>query len=364
MSTSLFTEEHEALRAVVRRWVEREGAEGAPAWERTGGWPRDVLRTVASQGWLSTALAASGGGDVLAGVAMWEELGRLRSAGVVQDLLAQAHAAALLSEAGVPAVAQRAHAGELLVTLAGGALRLRPDGDALLLSGTAPALANAAVADTAVAVVPDEQGIALAVVDTRLPGWHATPPASPFGRRGGHAADVEFRDVRLAGGDVVARGAEGLALMRRRQDRWRLDHAAATVAAAWLAWEDAKAYALQREAFGRPIATFQVNRHALADMAAELSALRALVHDTARRLTLAALESGDTAALRLRADRVSAAVADRCLQLHGGYGYTMEFDVQRAWRDAAHLRVDEAGDAALRDEIAAGLESRMGGGSS
>lgn len=362
MSTSLFTEEHEALRAVVRRWVERDAEPQARQWERLGAWPRDLLHTVGAQGWLATALPEQLGGDVLAGLVVWEELGRVRSQGLVQDLLGQAHTAAVLAETGAGALAEAAMAGERIVTLVGGDLSLRQDGDGVVLAGRAQGIANAAWADDAVAVVPEADGLALVLVPSSAQGWSVVEPAAAFGRRAGHAADVELGELRLGAGAVLMRGAEARALMVGRQARFRLDHAAAALADAWLAWEDAKAYALQREAFGRPIATFQVNRHALADMAAELSALRALVHDTGRRLALGVLEPGETAALRLRVSRVANAVADRCLQLHGGYGYTTEFDVQRAWRDAAHLRTDEAGDVALREEVAAALESRVRGG--
>lgn len=355
MVTTLFAEEHTALRDVVRRWVERDADAHAASWERDGGWPRESLAAVAAQGWLGTVLPEPLGGDPIAALAVWEELGRVRSAGVVHDLLAQAHAAAVLAELGAPR-ADAALAGEHIVVIAGApSVKARPEGDAVVVSGRAAAVPNAAWADGVVAVAADGDGFALVVIPAGA--CVITPAANPFGRRAGHTADIEFPDVAVAEADVLLRGPSAMELLLVRQSRFRLDHAAATVAGAWRTWEDAREYALQREAFGRPIGRFQVNRHALADMAGALTAARSLVHDTVRRLTLGALEPGETAAVRLYADRVAVSASDRCLQLHGGYGYTMEYDVQRAWRDARHLLHDEGAADGLREEIARALEA-------
>ena len=355
MVTTLFAEEHTALRDVVRRWVERDADAHTAQWERDGGWPRDAFTAVAAQGWLGTALPEPLGGDPIAALVVWEELGRARSAGLVHDLLAQAHAAAVLAELGAPQ-ADAALAGEHAVVLAGApTVSVRAEGDAIVVSGRASAVPNAAWADGVVAVAADGDESALVLVPAGA--CAITPAANPFGRRAGHTADIEFPDARVPAEAVLLRGPSALDLLLARQSRFRLDHAAATVAGAWRTWEDARDYALQREAFGRPIGRFQVNRHALADMAGELTAARSLVHDTVRRLTLGVLEPGETAAVRLYADRVAVSASDRCLQLHGGYGYTMEYDVQRAWRDARHLLHDEGAAEGLREEVARALEA-------
>jgi alkylation response protein AidB-like acyl-CoA dehydrogenase len=108
--------------------------------------------------------------------------------------------------------------------------------------------------------------------------------------------------------------------------------AAAAAGAAQRTLDDTRAYALHREAFGRPIGRFQVNRHALAAAATRVTAAEALVHDTAWRLAQGE-DIGAAAALE-HATRTSAEVADLAVQLHGGYGYAGDLDPQRAWRDA------------------------------
>lgn len=363
MATTLFSEEHEALRTSVRRWVEREIAPRAAAWELAQSYPRDVLAGAGAQGWFSLALPEHQGGDPVASLVVAEELGRIRSGGVVNDLLAQSHAAATVatvSAAAVKELAESTLAGTRIVCLIGGSFEVAPAGDGRRVRGRSPAVGNARWADAGLVVCAGAGRLDLLLVEAAAPGWNAEPPHAPFGRRAGQAADVVL-DVTLDADALLVTGAEGMALMLDRQARWRIDSAGAAVAAAWQTWEDAKAYALQREAFGRPIAQFQVNRHSLAEAGAWLTAARAAVHDAAQHLTAGTLEPGETAALKLYVNRVANDVADRCLQLHGGYGYTMEYDVQRAWRDARHLRLDEAADEGLREEIALAMEERIGG---
>jgi alkylation response protein AidB-like acyl-CoA dehydrogenase len=363
MATTLFSAEHEALRESVRRWVEREVAPRVATWEEASAYPREVLAQAGAQGWHALALPGEHGGDPIAALVVAEELGRTRSGGLVNDLLAQAHAAATL--ASVPSsaakeLAEPALSGTRVVGLVGGDFEVAPAGDGWRVTGRAAAVANAQWADAGVVIAPGGDGLRLLLVDAAAPGWQAVPPPAPYGRRAGQAADVVL-DMTLGSDALLADGPAALALMLDRQARWRIDSAGAAVAAAWQAWEDAKAYALQREAFGRPISQFQVNRHSLAEAGAWLTAARAAVHDAAHRLAAGTLEPGETAALKLYANRVANDVADRCLQLHGGYGYTMEYDVQRAWRDARHLRLDEAADEGLREEIALAMEERISG---
>ena len=369
MVTSLFAAEHEALRDAARRWVEREVAPHAAEWEAAHAYPRELLSAAGAQGWFALACPQADGGDPLASLVVAEELGRIRSGGLVQDLLAQAHTAATLASVAPGAVApgpgaeaaaraaEAALAGQMVTALAQGQFTVAPDGDGFTVSGQAPHVANAGWADGLLLAAMADEAPRLLWVEASATGLTATPPSAPFGRRAGQLAAVRLDGVRVGSGALFCQGDDAARLLRDRQARWRLDSAAAAVAGAWQTWGDTKDYALQREAFGRPIGKFQVNRHALADMAAELSAAQALVYETARRLTRGELGPGDTAALRLYVDRVVAEAADRCLQLHGGYGYTMEFDVQRAWRDARHLRADEAGGKQLRAEAASAMEA-------
>jgi hypothetical protein len=178
------------------------------------------------------------------------------------------------------------------------------------------------------------------IVISAASGWVATPVTAVHALRGAALADVALDGAPAAPVDVSPD------LLRRNE----LRAAAAAVAGAWVTFDDARRYAGERLAFGRPIAKFQVNRHALVELATWLTAAEALVHDTA--FELASGRVADTATARLVAGRTARRVADVAVQLHGGYGYTSEFDVSRAWRDTRALAI---GDDGRRHEILAGI---------
>ena len=307
MPTSPFAEQHQALRSSVRRLVAERLEPLAQAAERGGAVHAEALELSAELRGLS---------DPLADVVVAEELGRLRSGGLVAVLLGAALAGDLDAGAAPGAVARR---GDLQVT-----------GDSA--DGYLPMVVGGAAVRWL--VVLD------AGVTVELTAECAVEPTEALhALRGGALADVIVRSapcrpIRIR--DMPLRRAE-------------LREAATAVAGAWQTFDDAHTYAGQRTAFGRPIGAFQVNRHALAEMATWLTAAEALVHDTAWGMaTGSGATSADTATARLVAGRTARRVTDMCLQLHGGYGYTMDFDVQRAWRDSRALAV---GDQARQSRI-------------
>src|SRR5207244_12804353 len=118
----------------------------------------------------------------------------------------------------------------------------------------------------------------------------------------------------------------------------RLIGAAGTIAGAQLAFEGTLAYAKQREAFGRPIGSFQANRHRFATMATELEAARQLTYDTALAWERGEYPVKQISMAKLFGGIVVGKVMNTCLQLHGGYGYSSDLWVERGWRDSRLLR--------------------------
>lgn len=298
MPTTPFRSEHEALADSVRRLVEGPLAGDARAAERGEPVQHAALQRCAAVGLLELD-------DALAEVAAALALGRLRSGGLARVVLDAMLASALDfgSPGDVVAVAPQAR-----VTVRHGAIW-----------GSVPFVAGGQRAS--LLLLTDQA----AVVDLTAAG--VEPLTDSHALRGAAPAAVTLDGTPYTAVDLD-RGA---------LYRWELNQAAAAVGAGWLAWEDACSYAQQREAFGRPIARFQVNRHALGDCATVLTAAEALVHDTA--YAMASGSDADPAAALLFAGQAALRVADQALQLHGGYGYTTEFDLARAWRDARALQV-------------------------
>ena len=307
MPTPPFTAEHEALRDSMRRLVDGPLRAAATEAEAGGVAHAEVLRRLDD-------LGVVGLDDVLADIVVAEELGRLASGGLVAVLLDAMLTTSLRLPALTTAVARDA-----TVTITS--------------TGAQASLAFVAGGQLAHECLVLDQHLVVSLDGARIEAL-----ARPLALRGSAPAAVAFDSAGYRKIEV------GRAALRRAE----LREAAAAVGAAQRTWTEAKAYAQQREAFGRPISTFQVNRHALAEAATKVSAAQALVYDTAEALSRGI--EVDSAAARLFAGRVAAEVADRALQLHGGYGYTAEFDAERAWRDARALR---SGDLTLRARLTA-----------
>lgn len=340
MPISLYAEEHEALAAAVGRFVDDRIAPFVDAWERAGAIPAVLRREAGALDYLD-----AGREDVLAELAIAEALGRCGAAGVAVSLLTTISAVLpLLSEAGgvpgVRALRDRVAAGDAVVTLA---VALEGDSAAdrsvaparatqtvygVVLNGRAFAVPDARMAEAALVPAASPDGWALYLCPTGAPGWAPLVAPAPLGHQTAGAVDVILHQAPATSLELGPRA------MRVAWDRLRLMTAAASVSGAWRTWERAWAYALGREAFGRPIARFQVNRHALAEAAGRLTAARQLVHDAAWRLATGRDARPAIAAARRYATRTVLDVTDTCLQLYGGYGYAMEYDVQRDWRDA------------------------------
>ena len=297
MPTTPFTAEHEMLRASVRGVVDGELAALAAQAETGARVQRGAVAAL-------TPLGLSDIGDPVADVVVAEELGRLRSGGLCAVLLASLFAADVGTDLVTGPVALAEH-GTVTASAgrATGILEMTPGG------GVAE---RCLVPFASLLIRAGEGWVARDVVDA-----HALRGAAP--------ADLLLDGAAYEHVDIGA-------MAGARHD---LRTAAAAVSGAWQTWRDAHAYAQQRTAFGRPIGRFQVNRHALADTATRLTAAEALVHDAASALS--AGKPATTAAARSYAATVALQTSDVCLQLHGGFGYTMDFDVQRAWRDAHAL---------------------------
>jgi alkylation response protein AidB-like acyl-CoA dehydrogenase len=173
-----------------------------------------------------------------------------------------------------------------------------------------------------------------------------------LGMHSSDTAELVLDDVRVPLEALLGEEGKGFIEIMWELQGERLIGVAGSVAGGWLVFERTLAYAKARHAFGRPIGSFQVNRHKFAEMATELEAARQLCYDTAlawekgeypvRQISMAKLYAG------LAVNRVMNA----CLQIFGGYGYATEIGIDRAWRDARVLRIGAGADEIMREVIA------------
>ncbi|MDP9343034.1 MAG: acyl-CoA dehydrogenase family protein [Actinomycetota bacterium] len=354
----LFTDDHDQLRALVRDFVQRELRPFADEWERDGDFPvRQVVRQAGDLGLFGAKYEEAYGGtgpDLVADAVITEELARCGSGGVAAALgahkdLGPYYVYRFGTEEQrqrwlVPAVAGRA-IGALAVTEPGagsdvGGIETRAarDGEDWVLTGRKTFITNGSIADFAVVAAKTDpeaghRGITLFVVDRDAPGLSSSR-LETVGWRTSHTGELALDGVRVPDSQRLGEVNRGFYAIMANFQWERLAMALAAVSGAERTLQLGIDYAADRQAFGRPVGRFQVWRHRFADLATEIEAARSLAYHALR--TMAAGE--DATMLVSMAKWYSAElgwkVADEALQVHGGYGYMMEFPVQRAWRDA------------------------------
>ena len=385
----LFRPEHDELRASARAFVDREIVPHVEDWERAEDFPRELFRRVGDAGFLGLRFGPEVGGsgpDVLAQAVWVEELARCGSGGVAADLGASVDLAALyVANAGdadqrqrfLPPLLRGERIGALAITepgagsdVAGLTTRARRDGDGWRLDGTKVFITNGAWCDEVVvaakvsvadgAPTEDPHGrITLFLVRADDPGV-GRRRLPMLGWRTSHTGELVFADVRLDDDRRLGTVGGGFGYITAAFAWERLAMSLGAVAAAARTLELGIAYAQQREAFGRPIARFQVWRHRFADLHTRIRTGRALAYRGLR--LVAAQEAGEdvdatevirtVAMAKLLTQRLAFEVADECLQVHGGAGYMMEYPVQRAWRDARLGPIGGGTDEIMRQLIA------------
>jgi alkylation response protein AidB-like acyl-CoA dehydrogenase len=237
--------------------------------------------------------------------------------------------------------------------------RARPDGSDWIIDGAKTYITNGVRADFVTMVVrtadpqPNDPwgGISLFLVDTDLPGFEVASKLDKVGMRASDTALLHLDGVRVPGEALLGTLHEGFKQIMWQLQGERLIAAIGGVAGAQLGLERTMAYVREREAFGRPIASFQVTKHTLVDMATDIAAVRALVYECCD-----AWNRGEYAVERIAMSKLASAqlafrIADQCLQLHGGYGYSREADVERGWRDARLSRIGGGADEVQREII-------------
>jgi hypothetical protein len=222
----------------------------------------------------------------------------------------------------------------------------RRDGGGWVLRGTKTFVTNAPEARLALVVAaldPDRgrRGLAAFLVETDAPGWQIRRIEEKMGMRGALSAEVALTDVRVPAGGLLGGEAEGLAVAERALDAARIGVAAAAVGIARAAFEATLAYVGARRAFGQRLADFQATQFRLADMAAAIEAARLLTLYAAFLQDQGVPCAAEAAMAKLYAAETAMSVATQAVQLHGGYGYTREFPVERHFRDAKMAAIAE-----------------------
>ncbi|MEH6516344.1 MAG: acyl-CoA dehydrogenase family protein [Halioglobus sp.] len=222
------------------------------------------------------------------------------------------------------------------------------DGDAYILNGTKRFITNAPRAGTFNVMartnpaIDGARGVSAFIVDATSSGIELGAKDKKMGQHGSHTCDVIFTDVRVPVENLIGgREGEGFITAMKVLDRGRIHIAAVSVGISERLIKDTLEYATQRVQFGKPIAEHQLIQAMLADSQTETYAAKCMVLDAARRMDNGHAVGTEASCCKLFATESVGRVADRCVQIFGGYGYMSEYGIERFYRDVRLLRLYE-----------------------
>ncbi|HEX7372288.1 MAG TPA: acyl-CoA dehydrogenase family protein [Thermodesulfobacteriota bacterium] len=352
-----FREEHEIFRQQCRRFVEKELAPHVMDWEAKKDFPDEVFRRVGEMGLHGILIPeeyGGSGGDYLMASVWVEESTRIRSGGVeagigmhgliVLPAIAKFGNDEQKKKLLIPGVkGEKIGALGLTEPVAGSDLAhirtvAKREGDHYVLNGSKTFITNGCRADFVLVLCKTSpeagyKGFSTLIVEKGMPGFIQGKPLEKLGWQAGDTAELTFENVAVPVANRLGEEGSGFYNAMANLEWERLIMALGTVCSAQLAFDKTKIYVLQREAFGRPIGKFQVNRHKMVDMAMEIEAARQLNYHALRKLMNAEPCAIEVSMAKVFASRMGEFVATTCLQLHGGYGYMREYEIERFFRD-------------------------------
>ncbi|HVX31624.1 MAG TPA: acyl-CoA dehydrogenase family protein [Solirubrobacterales bacterium] len=355
MRRTIFTAEHELFRESVAEFCRRHVHPNIDRWREERWTGREIWEEAGRQDFLGLAMPPEHGGAGLDDFRFNQVLG--------EELAAASLAVNSALCLGVDVVApylleltddeqKRRYvpdfcAGRLITSIgmtepqAGSdlaALRTRAvrAGDGWILNGAKTFITNGSAADLVVVAARTGEGrkdVSLFLLEGGTEGFHRGRRLAKVGQHEADTAELFFEDVRLPPWSLLGEVDRGFDYMMERLPQERLSVAVANVAHAAAALEATLSYARERRAFGRPIGSFQHNRFLLAEMQTEIDAARAFVDQCVMAHVEGALTEVDAAKAKWWTAELQNRILDRCVQLHGGYGFMDEYRVARFWAD-------------------------------
>jgi acyl-CoA dehydrogenase len=353
-----FTEEHEELRESVRRFVAAELRPHSQEWEDERWFPNEVFKKLAAVGFLGLKYPeeyGGEGGDHVHDAVLIEELPRAGSGGVSAGIGGHIGIATppiwrfgtedQKQRFLVPAI-RGERIGALGITepdagsdVAGIRTFARRVDGGWVVNGSKTFITNGVRADFVVTAVKTTKegghhGISFLILEKDMEGYSVSKKLEKMGWHASDTAELSFQDVFVPEENLLGEENRGFYLIMANFQWERLAMALGSVGSMQAILERTIDFALEREAFGRPIGKHQVIRHKIAAMAVKLEAGRALTYDALRRFVDGEEPLREVTMAKLKTQRDCFELADDALQIHGGAGYMKEYEIERVARDA------------------------------
>ena len=380
-------EDQREFKSLLRSFVDKEIVPVARDWEQSGRYPTEIVDGMKAMGLFGITVPEEYGGldlDPVSFALVFEEIAR-GWMGVAGILGSHSLACRLIAMHGTEEQKQK-----YLPDLATGVRRTgigltepdagtdlqgirttaRLDGDHYVVNGAKMWITNARYADplpvlvkTDPSATPAHKGMSVLLIEAGTPGYEVTKDIPKLGYKGTESCEIRLDNVRVPVSELVG-GVEGRGMQQVLSAlEWgRVNIAARSVGIAQRAHDEALAYAQQRKAFGQPISDFQAIQLKLGELGTQVQAARLMAYWAADAVRTGRAD-GATGMAKIFCSEVALQAAIDAMKVHGGYGYSTEFEVERLYRDAILMSIGEGTNDILRTVVAKSLikgETRVG----
>lgn len=361
---TLFEEDHLAVKDSFKRFLEKEVVPHAEAFEHNGIIPHEIFEKIGAQGYMCMPVAEKYGGT---GIDDFRFSTAINEACLELGLMSLSTGISLINDVALPYFVELSNdeqkqrwlpkmvTGEYVTAIAmtepsGGAdlaglkTTAVKDGGDYILNGSKTFITNGINADLIIVAARTDpkdryNGISLFVVERGMEGFERGRNLDKVGGHGQDTAELFFSDVRLPAANLLGVENGGFKQMMINLAQERLAIAASSLTHAETALEWTLEYAKERKSFGQAIGTFQNSRMIFAEMRTELEIARIFIDRCVMELVDKQLTSEQASMAKFWITELQGKVMDRCVQLHGGYGYMSEYPIARAWADARITRI-------------------------
>lgn len=372
-------QERALFRDMVIRLLEAEVAPHYEQWEKDGITPRALWQRLGEAGLLCVDMAEEHGGCAVPfdySVVVAAEMSRLGFGALATNVMVHSDIVApylshIASEEQqqfwLPKMASGEVVGAIAMTEPGAGSDLqamrasaRKDGDGYVLNGSKTFITNGQHADLVIVAARTDmnagaRGISLFLVDASLPGFSRGRNLEKIGQHCGDTSELFFDNLRLPASALLGEEGMGFVYLMRELPRERLVIAALACAAARGVLDLTIAYTEERRLFGQKLSQLQNTRFRIAEMASECRVNQAFVNECIALYSAGELDAATASMAKFSASEMQFRVADGCLQLFGGYGYTTEYPVSRAFADARVQRIYGGASEVMKEVIARSL---------
>jgi hypothetical protein len=375
-------EEHAAFKAVLRDFVEKEIKPVANEWERSGRYPTEIVKGLADMGLFGMTIPEEYGGlqmDMVSFALVFEELARgwMGIAGILGShslscwMIAK-HGTEEQKQKYLPELATGKRRTGIGLTEPGAGTDLqgirttaRREGDEYVINGTKMWITNARFANPLPVLVktdpdasPAHKGMSVILVEAGTPGFTVSRDIGKLGYKGPESCEVVLDNVRVPVANLLG-GVEGRGMQQVLSglESGRINIAARSVGIAQASYEAALEYAKNRHAFGQPISEFQAIQLKIATIATQTQAARLITYWAASKADAGERVDMESGMAKYFASEVAIEASLEAMRIHGGYGYSTEYVVERLYRDAPLMSIGEGTNDIMKTIISKSLVS-------